>query len=561
MLLMRLPSLRRISLLIAIAIAITALASLTHPLTQVVLTSSIDSSSASFVSQIDRIEQLDLLILHGKLVDGSGNKPRTIDVGIRGDRIVFVGESRYGRAGTSVIGFKAARTIDATGLVVAPGFIDPHTHTLGDLSDPNRKSNEAYLMQGVTTVVTGNDGGSVLNIGETLRKWDEQGIGTNAILLAGHGTIRGRVLGPTDAQPSALQLEEMKALVARAMDEGAFGLSTGLYYAPQSYSKTEEVIELAKVAAARGGIYDTHMRSESTAGIGLLGSIKETIQIGREAKIPVHISHIKALGPDSWSQSKRAIDLIKKANSEGVTASACQYPYTASGTSLQASLIPRWAEVGGRAELLKRIDDPQVRPKLIAEMTEDLRGRGGAESLLIVDARDRTLVGKRLNQIAQEMNKTAVEAALDVIKNVGGAGVASFNMNEKDIRRFMKENFVMTCSDGSTGHPRKFGTFPKKLHEYVFETKLISLPFAVRNSSALTAEWFRIPERGLIRESYFADVIVFDPKTVSDRSTYEQPELPAVGMKFVIVNGKIAVEDGKYTGALAGRALRKSPGQ
>ena len=471
-------------------------------------------------------------------------------MGISGDRIVFVGDAAKAHV-------TASRTIDATGLIVAPGFIDPHTHTLGDLTNDQSKSNQAYLMQGVTTVITGNDGGSVLNIGETLRKWDDQGIGTNGILLAGFGTSRGKVLGPTDAQPNAVQLEEMKQYVARGMDEGAFGLSTGLYYAPQSYAKTEEVIELAKVAAAKGGVYDTHMRSEGTAGIGLLGSIKETIQIGRDARIPVHISHIKALGPDSWSQSKQAIDLIKKANSEGISASACQYPYTASGTSLQASLIPRWAEVGGRAELLKRIDDPHVRPKLIEEMQENLRGRGGAESLLIVDARDRTLVGKRLNQIALQMNKSPVETALDIIKNVGGAGVASFNMNEKDIRRFMKEKFVMTCSDGSTGHPRKYGTFPKKLHEYVFETKLISLPFAVRNSSALTAEWFRIPERGLIRESYFADVIVFDPKTVSDRSTYEQPELPAVGMKFVIVNGKIAVEDGKYTGALAGRALRK----
>jgi N-acyl-D-aspartate/D-glutamate deacylase len=381
------------------------------------------------------------------------------------------------------------------------------------------------------------------------------------VLLAGFGTIRGKVLGPTDAQPNAAQLEEMKQYVARAMDEGAFGLSTGLYYAPQSYAKTEEVIELAKVAAAKGGIYDTHMRSEGTAGIGLLGSIQETIRIGREAKIPVHISHIKALGPDSWSQSKPAIDLIRKARAEGIAASACQYPYTASGTSLQASLIPRWAEVGGRAELLKRIDDPQVRPKLIAEMTENLRGRGGAESMLIVDSSDRQYVGKRLNQIAQEMNKTPVEAALDIIKNAGGAGVASFNMSERDIRRFMKEKFVMTCSDGSTGHPRKYGTFPKKLREYVFREKTISLPFAVRNSSALTAETFRIPERGLVREGYFADVIIFDPNTVSDRSTYEQPELLAVGMKFVIVNGKIAVENGTYTGVLAGRALRKIAGQ
>lgn len=494
--------------------------------------------------------KLDLLILHGKVIDGSGKGARKADVGIRGDRIVFVGDARKAK-------LESARTIDASGLIVSPGFIDPHTHTLADLSDPARKSNEAYLMQGVTTVITGNDGGSVINIGDTLKKWDEQGIGTNGVLLAGFGTIRGRVLGQSDAQPNVEQLEQEKVLVAKAMDEGAFGLSTGLYYAPQSYSKTEEVIELAKVAAAKGGVYDTHMRSEGTAGIGLLGSIQETIRIGREAKIPVHISHIKALGPDSWSQSKQAIEMIKKARSQGIDASACQYPYTASGTSLQASLIPRWAEVGGRAELLKRIDDPQQRPKLIADMQENLRGRGGAESLLIVDARDKSIVGKRLNQLAQEQNKPAVEVALDIIKNVGGAGVASFNMNERDIRRFMKEKFVTTCSDGSTGHPRKFGTFPKKLHDYVLTSKLISLPFFVRNSSAMTAEWFRIPERGLIREGYFADVIVFDPNTVVDRSTYEQPELLATGMKFVIVNGKIAVDNGAFTGVLAGRALRK----
>jgi N-acyl-D-aspartate/D-glutamate deacylase len=506
---------------------------------------------SSVNSQTEKIERLDLLILHGKLVDGSGKKARKADVGIRGDRIVFVGDAKKAHV-------EATRTIDATGLIVAPGFIDPHTHTLSDLSDPQRKSNEAYLLQGVTTVITGNDGGSVINIGDTLRKWDVQGIGTNAILLAGFGTIRGRVLGQSDAQPTAEQLEQEKALVARAMDEGAFGISTGLYYAPQSYSKTEEVIELAKVAAAKGGVYDTHMRSEGTAGIGLLGSIKETIRIGREANIPVHISHIKALGPDSWNQSKQAIELIKKANQQGISATACQYPYTASGTSLQASLIPRWAEIGGRAELLKRIDDPQQRPKLISDMTENLRGRGGAESLLIVDARDKSIVGKRLNQLAQERNQPAVEVALDIIKNVGGAGVASFNMNERDIRRFMKEKFVTTCSDGSTGHPRKYGTFPKKFHDYVVTSKLISLPFFVRNSSAYTAAWFRIPERGLIRAGYFADVIVFDEKGLVDRSTYEQPELLATGMKFVIVNGKIAVENGTVAGVLAGRALRKT---
>lgn len=494
--------------------------------------------------------KLDLLIVNGKLVDGSGKGARQADIGIRGDRIVFVGNARKAD-------LTATRTIDASGLIVAPGFIDPHTHTLGDLTNEQTKSNQAYLLQGVTTVVTGNDGGSVLNVGDLLTRWEKQGIGTNAALLAGFGTIRSKVLGPTDAQPTAAQLEEMKQYVSRAMDEGAFGLSTGLYYAPQSYAKTEEVIELAKVAAAKGGVYDTHMRDEGSYSIGLLGAIDETIRIGREAKIPVHISHIKALGPEVWGQSKPAIELMKQARREGVNVMACQYPYDASGSSLTASLVPRWAEIGGQSQLLQRINDSESRPRLLAEMEQNLKRRGGADSLLIIDTRDRTLVGKRLSEIARQMNETPVEAALDIIKNSGGAGVASFNMSDKDIDRFMKDKFVLTCSDGSTGHPRKYGTFPKKLRTYVYDSKLISLPFMVRNSSALTAEWFRIPERGLIREGYFADVIVFDPKTVSDRSTYEQPELPAVGMKYVIVNGKIAVEDGVYTGVLTGRALRK----
>ena len=540
----RLPKQPGKVLILRIAIALAFVIALIHPLTRIVPTSALARLRAV------QTQQLDLLILHGTLVDGSGRKPRKADVGIRGDRIVFVGDARK-------TNLSAARTIDATGLIVAPGFIDPHTHTLNDLSNDQRKANDAFLLQGVTTVITGNDGGSVLNIGELLTKWEQQGIGTNAVLLAGFGTIRGKVLGPTDAQPTSAQLEEEKQYVSRAMDDGAFGLSTGLYYAPQSYSKTEEVIELAKVAAAKGGVYDTHMRDEGSYSIGLLGAIKETIRIGREAKIPVHISHIKALGPEVWGQSKPAIDLMKKARGEGVDIISCQYPYDASGSSLTASLVPRWAEVGGRDQLLQRIDDAQVNPRLLADMRENLKRRGGANSLLITEARDRKLIGKRLSDVAKEMNKPPEEAALDIIKNVGGASVASFNMNQKDIDRFMKEKLVLTCSDGSGGHPRKYGTFPKKLHTYVFDRKLISLPFMVRNSSAVTAEWFRIPERGLIREGFFADVIVFDPKTVSDRSTYEQPELPAVGMNFVIVNGRIAVENSTFTGVLAGRALRK----
>jgi N-acyl-D-aspartate/D-glutamate deacylase len=494
--------------------------------------------------------QVDLLLRRGQVIDGSGAAPRVLDVGIRGDRIVFIGDAA--RAGIT-----AARTIDARGLVVAPGFIDPHTHTMEDLSDAARKSNENYLMQGVTTVVTGNDGSSAVSIAERLDKWTQGGIGTNAALLAGHATIRSQVLGQTDAQPDETQLAQMKALMAQAMNDGAFGMSTGLYYAPGSYAKTEEVIELAKVCAAQGGIYDTHMRDENSYSIGLLGSIRETIRIGREAHIPVHISHIKALGPEVWGQSVAAIKLINQARRAGVDVTANQYPYNASGTGLVAALVPRWAEVGGRAEMLKRFDDPVVRPRLVSDMEANLKRRGGAESLLLTTARDPQLVGQTLSAIATQRNQSPVEAAIEIIK-VSAPSVASFNMSEPDIERFMRQPWVMTGSDGSTGHPRKYGTFPHKLREYVYHKHLITLPFFVRHSSALTAETFRIPERGRLRVGYYADVIVFDEKTVADRATYVQPELLAVGMRYVIVNGQLAVEDGKYTGTLAGRALRKN---
>ena len=493
--------------------------------------------------------KLDLLIKGGTVVDGSGSAAVKNDIGIRADRIVFVGKS----ARLKVI---AARTLDAAGMIVAPGFIDPHTHALEDLSTPKSSGNENYLMQGVTTVVTGNDGDGPFRIAETLEKWERQGVGTNAALLVGQGTVRSEVVGEGDVQPTIEQVVQMKNLIGQAMDEGAFGMSTGLYYAPGSFAKTEEVIELAKVVAAKDGVYDTHMRDEGSYSIGLLGSIRETIRIGREAKIPVHISHIKALGKDVWGQSREAVRIIKQARAKGIRVTANQYPYTASGTNITAALVPRWAEAGGNAELLKRIKDPQIRPRLLVEMEANLKRRNGAEAILITRSRDRELIGKTLGTIAQQRKKSPVETALEIVEG-GGASVASFNMSESDIEYFMKQPFVMTGSDGSSGHPRKYGTFPRKLREYVFGKKLITLPFAIRSSSALTAETFRIPERGLLKVGYFADVIVFDPQTVRDRATYEQPETLATGMKYVVVNGRISVDEWKYTGVLAGRALRK----
>jgi N-acyl-D-aspartate/D-glutamate deacylase/dipeptidyl aminopeptidase/acylaminoacyl peptidase len=496
-----------------------------------------------------QVGKVDILIRGGQVLDGSGAAAIRADVGITGDRIAFIGDAAQA-------GLTAERTLDAAGLIVAPGFIDPHTHTFDDLSHAQRKSNENFLMQGVTTVITGNDGGGPVRVAEVFARWQQQGIGTNAALLAGHGTARRQVMGMSDAAPSPEQLAHLKALIRQAMEEGALGLSTGLYYSPGSFAKTEEVIELAKVAAERGGIYDSHMRDESSYTIGLLGSIAETIRIGREAKIPVHIAHIKALGTDVWGKSAEAIALIGKARAEGIEVTADQYPYTASGTGLVAALVPRWAEVGGQAELRKRIDDPQVRPRLMAEMEVNLQRRGGPESLLLRSARDRQLIGKRLSEIARQWNKTPIEAALEIIK-AGEASVVSFNMNEKDIENFMRQPWVMTGSDGSGGHPRKYGTYPRKLREYVFNRQVITLPVAIRASSALVAEAFRIPERGRIAAGHFADVIVFDEQTIADRATYEQPELLAVGMKYVIVNGRLAVDNGQYNGTLAGRPLPK----
>lgn len=340
------------------------------------------------------------------------------------------------------------------------------------------------------------------------------------------------------------------------MSEGAFGMSTGLFYAPGSFAKTEEVIELAKSVAEKGGIYDTHMRDEGSYSIGLLGSVRETIRIGREAKIPVHISHIKALGTEVWGQSTQVVRLIRQARAKGIKVTANQYPYTASGTNITAALVPRWAEAGGNAELLKRINDPQLRPRIVIEMEANLKRRNGPEAILITRSRDKQLIGKTLGALAAQWKKSPVEAALDIVVS-GGAGIASFNMNESDIDYFMKQEFVMTGSDGSTGHPRKYGTFPRKLREYVFKKKLINLSFAIRASSALTADTFRLPKRGRLRVGYFADIIVFDPQSIADRATYVQPEALATGMKSVIVNGKTVVDEGKYTGILAGSPLRK----
>ena len=494
---------------------------------------------------------VDVLIRGGTVVDGTGAPERRADVGISRDRIVFVGDA-------AAANVRGQRVIDAAGLIVAPGFIDPHSHTLEDLSNMDRRGNVGYLMQGVTTVVTNNDGGGTIEIGKRLSAWANDGIGTNAALYIGQGAVRGVVLGMSDAAPTTTQLDSMRRIVARAMAEGAIGMSTGLYYAPGSYAPTEEVIELAKVAARDGGIYDSHMRDEgSYTPSGVVGSVNETIRIAREARIPVHISHIKALGADVWGQSDSIVAIITRARAAGLDVTADQYPYLASGTSVGASLLPRWAEAGGRDSLRARVADAATRARLVSEMEKNLVRRGGAASLLISSTRDTSILGRTLAQVAQARRVSPVDAAIQIIL-AGDASVASFNMKESDVETFMVQPFVMTGSDGSGGHPRKFGTFPRKLRQYVYEKHLLTLPQAVRSSSGLTAESLRIADRGVLTVGKFADVIVFDPRTVRDRATYEQPTLLATGMRFVLVNGTVVVSEGSYTGALAGRPLPRA---
>ena len=492
-----------------------------------------------------------LLIRNGTVYDGSGAEGVRADVGVQDDRIVFVGDAEasdvHGR-----------REIDATGLIVTPGFIDPHAHAQGDLGSEDRDRRESldYLMQGVTTVVVGNDGGGTFDIAGERAKFETRGIGTNSALLVGFGSVRGEVLGMEDRAPTAAELERMRGLVDQAMRDGAVGMSTGLFYAPQSFSTTGEVVELAKVAARYGGTYDSHLRDESSYTIGLLGAVAEAIDIGRQARIPVNISHIKALGVDVWGQADSALALIEAARAAGQQVTADQYPYDASGTSVNASLLPRWAQAGGRDSLLARMDDPDTRARLVADMEENLRRRNGPEALLITGGEDEGIVGKTLAEIAAERGVDPIEAALQIIR-AGGAGVGSFNMNGTDIETFMKADFVMTGSDGSDGHPRKYGTFPRKVREYVLDRPVISMAEMVRKSTTLPAQVFGLQGRGTLARGAYADIAVFDPATIRDQATFVEPTKLATGMRYVLVNGILAVDGGEPTHELAGRALRR----
>jgi N-acyl-D-aspartate/D-glutamate deacylase len=488
-------------------------------------------------------QPVDLLIRGGTIYTGS-DAPFTGDVAVTGERVSAVGRR---------LPVAAKRVVDASGMIVAPGFIDPHTHAGEDLAsdDPRSRLVPAFLMQGVTTAFIGNDGGGDPDVAKVLGGAGSRPVGINYATYVGFGAVRQKVMGEANRPPGESELARMRGLVAAAMCQGAMGLSTGLFYAPQSFAKTGEVVALAREAGLRGGHYDSHLRDESSYTIGLAAAVDEAIAIGREAGLPVHISHIKALGVDVHGQAPAIVAKVEAARRSGQAVTADQYPWSASGTSLAAALVPLWAQDGGRAKLLERLGDPRLR----AGMAENLRRRGGAEALLITEG---ALSGRTLAGIAKKRGEDPVGAAIAVIRE-GDPAVASFNQIEPDIRAFMRRPWVMTGSDASTGHPRTYGSFARKYSKYVVADRTLTLREFIERSSALAADTFRLEGRGRLKAGAFADLVVFDPKRYAARATYAEPALTAAGVRTVLVNGTLAVDEGVLTGKAAGRALAHRP--
>lgn len=494
----------------------------------------------------------DVLIRGGRVYTGEEAEPRILDVVIAGDAIVHVGD------GAAAM-FDAVRTIDATGKIVAPGLIDPHTHpdTYIRSQDPAQRRNAPWLMQGVTTIAIGVDGGGSPEVAKQRAWFEEHGVGTNLAPYVGFGSVRASVVGEGARAPDADELTRMRQLVAQAMCEGAFGLSTGLFYAPQSFASTEEVVAVAREAAIRGGIYDTHQRDESSYGIGLLNSTREAIDIGRQAGMPVHLAHLKALGVDVRGKAPELVSIIEAARASGVSVTADQYPWLASGSSLEASLLPRWSLDGGHAALLARLGEAATLQRIRAEMNDNLRRRGGADSLLFTSV-DQPWSGKTLAAMAASWRLEPVDAALRIIREpdtVSADDVASFNMDAGDVTLLMRQPWVVTGSDGSDGHPRQYATFPEKYAKYVEHDQVLTTAEFIRRSSGLTADILGLERRGYLRPGYFADVVVLDPEGYRPRADYLHPKVLSEGVLYLWVNGTLAVDAGQMTDALGGKVL------
>jgi len=498
----------------------------------------------------------DLVVRNGRIVDGTGSPWYRADLAVKGDTIVRIAPRIDGPAG---------RVIDAGGKVVAPGFIDIHTHARRGIFQVPTADN--YVRQGVTTLIEGPDGSSPLPIRPFLDRIEQTHITPNFALFVGQGTVRDQVIGPVNRKATDAEIEKMRGLVRQGMEDGAFGLSSGLFYVPGTFTPTAEVIELAKVAGRMGGIYISHMRDEAT---GVAQSVKETIEIGEKGGLPTQVTHHKIIGKANWGKSVDTLKLVDEARARGVDATIDQYPYTASSTSIQAALMPAYALEGGRQDILKRLQNPSMRSELRKETARlILEERGGGDPQNVQLARcdwDHSLDGKRLGDVTkihglEPTIDNAAETALWIVDKGGCSGIFHA-ISEEDLQRILKHPATMIGSDGevpifgeANPHPRSYGTFVRVLGRYVRDLKTISLEDAVRKMSAFPAQRLGLADRGVLREGLKADIAIFDPATVADRATFEQPHQYAVGVTQVIVNGQVAFENGTMTAARPGRVL------
>lgn len=495
----------------------------------------------------------DLLVRGARVIDGSGNAWYRADVAIKDGRIVAIG--RLGNA-------SATRTIDARERVLAPGFIDVHTHVEGGIDRNPRGDN--FLLDGVTSVITGNCGGSELNLAAWFDKLQKAGLGLNVGSLVGHNTVRREVMGAANRAATADEIRRMQSLIDRAMRDGAMGFSTGLEYIPGTYSNTAEVIALAKAAAAHGGVYTSHMRDE---GIREIEAITEAVSVGKEGGMPVEISHLKIDRRSVWGASDKSLALIEKFRREGVDVVADQYPYDRASTNLGIRL-PSWALADGKVK--ERLADPATRRKIASEMKHDLQVMGEPDYAFATVARfasNAAYEGKTITEIsAMKGRKPGVENEIETIfdlMDAGGASMTYLLMGDQDIERIMRYPFTAIASDGGVAqmgvgnpHPRSYGTNARVLGEYVRVRGVLALEDAIRRMTSLPARTFGLHDRGLIRGGMAADLVVFDPERVQDKATYAKPHQYSQGFDFVAVNGRLVVDDGKLTEQRPGQALR-----
>ena len=498
--------------------------------------------------------QYDLLIRNGKIIDGTGNGWYYADIAIRDGKIISIQKN---------IITSATKTIDAKGLMVAPGFIDVHTHIEGNEAKTPTADN--FILDGVTTVITGNCGASNIDIAKYLQWIDSLQLSVNVATLIGHNDVRKAVMGRANRDATEAELMQMETIVDKAMKDGAVGLSTGLIYIPGTYTKTPEIIRLAKVAAKNNGVYASHMRDE---GDSITQAIEEALAIGREAHIPVEISHFKLSGQQNWGRSSQTISMIITARNQGLDVTIDQYPYTASSTSL-STLLPDEILADGEDSIAARLSRPEIKKKVTAYIIKKLQNRKLKHLSYAVVAyykADSSLNGKSIeaiNLLKGRKHKAKGEAATVMeMMMQGGASMVFHGMSEKDVQQIMHYPFNMFASDAGirtfgvgAPHPRGYGTNARVLGKYVREEKIISLEEAIRRMTSLPAQKFQLKKIGLLKEGMNADIVIFDDAEVNDKASFENPHQYSVGFKFVLVNGKLVLENGKHTGVKSGKSL------